>query len=74
MVEANQHDELHSVFTSAELKFSEVDAADAQHSEAVQKQIRESIRQFMRVGSLIRESAVFSPNETLEEIDTGDLR
>ena len=64
--------ELSEVFDQAQRNVAEVDnSADPQR---LQDLVRETITLLLKVGQMVREAAIFSPNEAVDDINTEDLR
>eukprot|EP00123_Amoebidium_parasiticum_P013933 comp22232_c0_seq1/m.32782 comp22232_c0_seq1/g.32782 ORF comp22232_c0_seq1/g.32782 comp22232_c0_seq1/m.32782 type:complete len:328 (-) comp22232_c0_seq1:305-1288(-) len=66
---------LEGQFQHAERLFLALDnSKEPPASDTYQESVHEAIKEFNIVGELIRENCVFSPNETLKDINTQELR
>ena len=66
--------ELQETFNSAERSFVNIDNNSINSNDDKQQLIRTTINQLLKCGLLIRTTSVFSANETIDEINTEDLR
>ena len=74
MQDGNQDQSLRALFADAEAKRQKVEADWDRNSAAFEENIISAITTFEECQRVASQVALFSPNETLEDISSGDLQ